>query len=464
MSSELNFDTLAAELAEAMRDTPIGNDSDVILEQHEPEAPPSNTAIKMDRWSIRKGKDWLKSKDTKKVFGDDAKGQEYVAADFLAAAWEPSPTLVSKCVDERRKHFLDQMMQSAEYKSLHRSTQLDELASELAATSFAQAWVALVQQPEPEDQLDKDAQALGASQKACQQAKEQVQGLNDARDALGIGNEQGNGGALDAKHIRKLFMGVRENRNLRRIMELAGKYRRLAQSLQASKACHGVDEIVGVEYGDDLSRVTASEFSLLSEIDTELEFLRKFAEGELEMDEMSATEAEAKGPIVVVLDESGSMSGERIAHAKAMALAMAWIARHQKRYCALVSFSSGKTQTGLVIPPGETKENELLDWLASFQSGGTDPYVPFQAVPEQWNTTLGCPKGKTDMILITDAAISIPENMKKAFKAWKSEEQVKLDSIILSSQAGCVADVSDQFWLVNELDIDTSGVAECLSV
>jgi hypothetical protein len=64
--------------------------------------------------------------------------------------------------------------------------------------------------------------------------------------------------------------------------------------------------------------VTASEFSLLSDIDTELEFLRKFAEGELEMDEMSATEAEAKGPIVVVLDESGSMSGERIAHAKAI--------------------------------------------------------------------------------------------------------------------------------------------------
>jgi uncharacterized protein with von Willebrand factor type A (vWA) domain len=451
-------DELAAALAGDLNDTPVETGDDII-EEAVVETPPSPTALKLDRWSMRRGKEWLKAR--RDINYDQAEID--AASDFLAAAWEPSPQLVEKCTDDRRHHFLGMLMQTPEYQSLHRQTRLDDIASEMAAASYEQQYVQMIKQDEPEDELDRDAQALQAASKAVSQASEEVSELNDARSAMGMGTGGQGAAATDITKVRNLFKRIRGNHQLAQIMKLAGKYRRLAQSLQIHKHVHGVDEVVGIEYGDDLSLVVPSELALLADDDTELDFLRRFAEGELQIEELTATESEQKGPIVVVVDESGSMNGDRVANAKAMALAMAWIARHQKRFIALVGFSGSEQGNYLVIPPGTSDEAALLAWLEHFFGCGTDMDVPLEELPKKW-ASLGCPRGKTDLIMITDAICRVPPNIEKSFMEWKAAEHVKLDTIVIEASAGDLARVSDKVHPVKHLGLDSECVAECLSL
>ena len=56
-----------------------------------------------------------------------------------------------------------------------------------------------------------------------------------------------------------LFKRVRSDPTLRRICELAGRYRRVAQSRQRRKTTHGLDDVVGVVMDADLGRLLPQE-------------------------------------------------------------------------------------------------------------------------------------------------------------------------------------------------------------
>ena len=84
-----------------------------------------------------------------------------------------------------------------------------------------------------------------------------------------------------------------------------------------------------------------------------------------------------KGPIIITIDESGSMQGEKAHTAKALALALAWIARQQNRWCALIAYSGDSGERLLALPPRRWNESALADWLTAFigrtiESFGTD--------------------------------------------------------------------------------------------
>jgi len=59
-----------------------------------------------------------------------------------------------------------------------------------------------------------------------------------------------------------------------------------------------------------------------------------FAEHQALCREHHAVEPAGKGPVIAVVDESGSMQGAKAETAKALALALAWVARRQRRWWA----------------------------------------------------------------------------------------------------------------------------------
>src|SRR6185295_8006150 len=127
-----------------------------------------------------------------------------------------------------------------------------------------------------------------------------------------------------------------------------------------------LDDIVGVDLSGDLGRVLPHELMKVTTSPFELEALRRLVERQLMSREHNASEPVGKGPIVVVLDESGSMAGEPIHSAKAIALALAWIARQQNRWCALVAYSGDSGERLLPLPPGRWNDETLADWLSAF--------------------------------------------------------------------------------------------------
>ena len=145
------------------------------------------------------------------------------------------------------------------------------------------------------------------------------------------------------------------------------------------------EEIIGVTLGRDLENILPQELALLDDEDFSILFDLKFAENRLFCFEKQGYEdismieeiyqerekqtKDEKGPIILCIDTSGSMSGMPETIAKAIALFMAQRAMESKRKCYLISFSVGISTLDLTPPNGFF---ELMKFLEMSFGGGTD--------------------------------------------------------------------------------------------
>lgn len=457
--------------------------------------PESGTALVLDDWGLRKGREILAGSELLRAAlgqdkmvpaGDDSLGErlervhteqdELAAADFFGAAYLPDPDLAPACADKLRHEFVGELLQTPEYRALHTETTLDEAASEIAAAAFSRQFCELAKQEQPQDDrhpggqpggdMRHTAKVLGAVGQALQQAGQEVQEHRDAEAVLGCGTGMGGAGSrLEAQRLAALYKRVREDARLRRIMELAGRWRRAAMGMQRRRWEHGRDEVVGVEQGGDVPLVLPHELCLLGEdgVLGDLQ-LKRLADRQLPQLEVRAAKPVAKGPVVVFVDESGSMAGEPEYNAKALALAMGWVAQHQKRWLCLCGFRACSTAASLrtlVIPPGERRQAELLDWVSGGCGGGTSlRFMDGDELDELYRQTSADP-ARTDLVLVTDASVhDLPVN---SFAGWKQRRRAKLFSIVIGESAGDQLPlVSDRVWEVGSLDV--SAVQDVLAI
>ena len=399
----------------------------------------------------------------------------FAAADFFAAAFEPSPKLMGSCTVPRRHQFLSQLLDTPDYRSLHADTQLDDTAAAIAAGHFAEQFATLAKEDAREHKralaptgmeaaggdLAGEMSALRAVGKAVTEARKEVDELRDAACALGLG--PGEPGSNDPRAIAALYARVRNDLGLRRICELAGRFRRVARSKQRQKVRHGLDDVVGVEPGGDIGRLLPAELVRLAVPEWELDSLRRIVEHQALCREYHAVEPIGKGPFVVVCDESGSMEGARAHTAKALALALAWVARHQRRWCGLVAYSGGSGERLLALPPGRWDEAALCDWLAAFIGKGSDLDLPLAELPRMYEQ-IGAPPGVTDLVMVTDAQCRIPPELQKHFLNWRKAARVRAVALVIDSPAGDLAAVCDEVHQVPALDPAGDAVGRVLSL
>jgi uncharacterized protein with von Willebrand factor type A (vWA) domain len=428
----------------------------------------SPTALDLDEWGLRRGEEVLGESPRLQQTGLDA----FAVADFHGAAFEPDPVLLDACQDEQRREFLAQLLQTPDYHALHSGTQLDPLASSIVATAFAEQFVQMKKEDQKQredgtdkkggkEDLDHEMAVLRAVGRAVTEASKEVEECKEACAALGLG--PGSPGSNDPRAIADLFRRVRSSPTLRRICELAGRYRRLAQSKQRRKTTHGVDDVVVVVLDGDVGRLLPSELVRLADDDLADDTLRRLVERQTMCREYQATEPVGKGPVCIVVDESGSMAGTKVETAKALALALAWIARQQRRWCALVAFSGSSGERLLALPPGRWDEAALVEWLEAFIGRGSDLDLPLRELPDYFRR-LRCPEGITDIIAITDAILRIPETLRASFNAWKVQVKARMISLVVRSEPGDLTQVSDEVHLVSGLDPSTEAVGRVLSI
>jgi uncharacterized protein with von Willebrand factor type A (vWA) domain len=229
------------------------------------------------------------------------------------------------------------------------------------------------------------------------------------------------------------------------------------------KAVHGLDDVVGVEPGGDIGRLLPVELARLVLPELELDTLRRIAERQAACREHHAVEPVGKGPVIIALDESGSMEGAKIHTAKALALALAWVARQQRRWCALVAYSGDSGERLLPLPPGRWDESKLADWLSAFIGRGSDIDVPVREMPRMYRE-LKAPAGVTDLVFVTDARCRLPADLRAAFSDWKRSVGARLVTLVIDNQAGDLALVSDEAHTVRSLDPDSDAVGRVLSL
>jgi uncharacterized protein with von Willebrand factor type A (vWA) domain len=157
------------------------------------------------------------------------------------------------------------------------------------------------------------------------------------------------------------------------------------------------------------------------------------------------------------------MSGEKGHAAKALALALAWVARSQRRWAALVSYSGDTGERLLALPPGRWDEAALAGWLEQFLGGGSNIDVPVREMPRIYRE-LKAPAGRTDVVFLTDAICRLPADVVQRFLAWKAEARARLITLVVQSGPGDLAAVSDEVHLVGSLGVAEEGVGRSLSL
>lgn len=265
---------------------------------------------------------------------------------------------------------------------------------------------------------------------ASQAAKSAVGEVRETMEALeGWGLGPGSHARVPAEERIALAKRVRQSEKLKALAKIIGRFRNLAIACQERKWKVGRDEVYDVTLGSDLCRVLPSELMLLRRPATKLLFYRKFMEGGLLTYALRGQEKVGKGPIVLCLDESISMSGPKELWGKALALGLLEIAAMQKRDFVFVAFGNQSESKEWRFEKGRVTPADLIDLAEYFLNGGTDferPLTIAQVVIEQDPTFK-----HADIVFITDGECGISDLFLDSFMAWKKKSAVTIHGILV---------------------------------
>ena len=283
--------------------------------------------------------------------------------------------------------------------------------------------------PPPTDNAPAPDTALRASlRRAARAARDAVQeaeaGLEGLATPMGL-SSPGKGVVTDAgpanlKAIRSVHTRLDSSPRLKRICLLAGRLERIAASKARSKVKPGVGEVHGIDLGDDLSRLLPSELVALRHPRLRLHLLSRLLQRKAIVYGMQGKEPQARGPVVVLLDESGSMrSGDKDIWSKAVCLALLSTATRQKRDWHLISFN-GAIIRETAIPARQATMAIIQQALDHRCRGGTDFDAPVLRAVEIIRTS-GSMK-KADVVIITDGEDSLePATVQAATSLTRTE-------------------------------------------
>lgn len=443
---------------------------------------PDYCALDLGRWGLWSGrqaieqcpdlKTYLRRRENaeliKSTYPDATKGRRGLAGDFWAALYDEEIAPSEQPINTGEAEYLGALLNEPEFQRVRRATVGNSLATELVLGQMVQAYLetALAQRDNPQSQqADPSMQAA----KAAKNAKQATEELDGMLTALGCGSGAPQNELSDHAEALKLFKKLQGSRKWRNIVEWAGKYVSWASQLQRSKLRPGLDQTTDVVLGRNLRRLLASERGRLAcgIPEVEEDALLRLMEGRMLCREISERDPESRGPIVVCVDESGSMDGQRNEQSKGLCLALAWIARHQRRPILMASFADGRQSRMFTSTARDPKPVELSQWVTAFMNGGTSFDVPFSVLPAHIDAHPELyPVGETDVILISDGCFPIPRPVLDQFGEWKKRRQARLITVLIGENQvpRDLAEASDRALLAKDLGLDCEAVAEVLSV
>lgn|GEM_PF-2335831 len=256
--------------------------------------------------------------------------------------------------------------------------------------------------------LDETAlrQAMRAGIKAAADAIDEAEA---ALASLGWGTSVSGGGANKAPGVAvELARRVRSSETLKRIIELAGRLILTARQKRATRTEYARSEIVGVEQTGNLARILPSELVSLADPMMTASLYRRVLERAALGYKMAGSERSAKGPIVLLLDQSGSMLDDgKDEWAKGVALALLDAARAEKRAFGIILYNGGVAEAKLFPVAADADPRAILDLLSRSPDGGTN-YAPAMKQALDWISTAGTFK-RADVVHITDGEADTKE-------------------------------------------------------
>lgn len=428
--------------------------------------------IKRDKSDEMFYRDFLNESEKLQAVVEEGKKRHYafedINQDIFTMLYEPNPQDVDAPTPmglRIAKQNLDQMKELREYQDLHRLTRLDPLAAGFATESMAKHFIKQLPEIGPEspedlqarkdvcDELNLPEQSKAAGDalanmmaklkkidpmtldgEKCrqkvrgvlQQALADTQEALDALGAFGQGFEPGQLKQVNLKEKMELAKKLRQSNKIKEIAKLAGRFVRIAKKKQKEKMISNV--VSSVQTGDNLARTLPSELGKLANPLLAPTFFKSFAEKGLLEYKLHGKVPQGQGPVIVMIDGSGSMSGHPEMASKAIALALLEIARAQKRDFILAQFGSEHEYRELVVTKGQAEMLAILAELEFFFDGGTDFQRPLSEAVKHIS---GSKFNKADVIFITDGCAHVTPEFMEQYHTLKKAKQFSCLGVLI---------------------------------
>lgn len=333
-------------------------------------------------------------------------------------------------------------------------TLVQDIREAVSAKNQAQQAAAQIAQQAPVPFNKAAADAVDRAVEAAKEAAENASGMPGFGQGFGGGEEPKYESPEQALTIADMWAN---NELLRAVAALYGKLDKSFQFERARRIVGGADEIVDIKIGDELRRVVASELALLADEDYEDEFFMRYANAELQVYDTVGEEQAGRGPVVMCVDESSSMSGERNIWAKAIALCLLNICRREKRDFAYVAWASAPQCDVHLFPAKKPLDAQaVVDCASHFFGGGTSPLTGLTAGVDVMSKA---PEfKKADLVFVTDGEAGWgPED--ERMRNWCEQKGVRIWGIGVGRTFGYLSKLSPD-GTVNVQDFDLTDPSE----
>uniref|UniRef100_A0A6M3M0G0 Putative von Willebrand factor A domain-containing protein n=1 Tax=viral metagenome TaxID=1070528 RepID=A0A6M3M0G0_9ZZZZ len=280
-------------------------------------------------------------------------------------------------------------------------------------------------------QMDGNEAAMrNAVRRVAAAASEEIANTESVLKALGGGRgtdfnpaKQTDG---DIKDKLALAEEIAKRPELVQIAEIAGRLLQHARALKTATVRPAVGAVVDVKRSDDIARLTPSELCRLASPALAPTFFRDHAESQLLTYEMEGDGKAGKGPVVLLVDISGSMtcgSPSRDSWAKGVIVAVASQCREDKRHLAVGHYNYGLAKFTLHSTP--PRPTDVLAELRVEASGGTSVHKAMDDAEEKINQIPSM--DVADYIIVTDGQDDRPAALDDVLKAGRQVYGVFVD-------------------------------------
>lgn len=268
-----------------------------------------------------------------------------------------------------------------------------------------------------------------AMHKGLDAANAEVEELDRLRK--GIGLEDGEWKQMSP--AQRLAMAERlRTPEMKALSSVIGRMKRFALGVKATRISDVPHEAYDVEMGNDVRRLLRSEFALLATPQTTYEFYRRFVDAELLQYKMRGTEDVGKGPIVIAIDKSGSMSGGPFHWAMAVAEALRRFAAEEDRDYFAYFFGNNKDRNRFEFAKGTGPFEKVMAFLSVAADGGTQfDGVLTEALQKASTAFDGEARGKADIVFVTDGFATLTDEWITNFNAERARVGVRVYSVFI---------------------------------
>jgi uncharacterized protein with von Willebrand factor type A (vWA) domain len=276
-----------------------------------------------------------------------------------------------------------------------------------------------------------------------------------AQDSHDFSREFGQGARMNAGERLELGRHLARNRKLGELARMVGRMKQQARAIRHQTLERGVAEAYDIERGADIGRLIPSEVVAMHHPVLARDFRARLLEGKLLQYRLRQDEQKGKGPMVVCIDVSSSMQGEKELWAKAVALTLMDIARRQRRLFRAVLFSSGEGSLKVLDLNRERRYQpelgKVIEMAEYFPGGGTEFERPIDAgvaLIEERKLRRG------DIVIITDGECQVSEQWLAHLRERKDAMQFSIFAVLVdvgSAQSSSLAQFADKLTSVSRL-------------